>query len=241
MPDDNLPALLSDPARAATLPPVATAPDARIYLTWHAPYGQPGATDQLMAACGDTTTKDTLYMCLDPGQNVEKFQSFTATLYFWAAGGDSIDPHWIFGQGRNFTRLEVQYAPGSVPGAEPAWPASAFASSGYSHSSASGKLMMIAAGPDKQGWPLEGGKTYVAARLLVPRPAVKTKDCDKSMCIEWSIALFGLGGGALPEVKAGQRFVSWNSRGGKVCATMRSFAAPARWKPKLPPPPGWKR
>jgi len=60
------------------------------------------------------------------------------------------------------------------------------------------------------------------------------------MCIEWSTAMLGMGNGELPEVKSGQRFVSWNSRGGKVCAPMREFAAPAPWQPKLPPPPGWK-
>ena len=215
-------------------------PDARLYLTWHAPFGQPGATDQLTAACGDTTTKDTLYMCFDPGMDVESFQSFTATLYFWAGGGDTLDSHWKFGEGRSFRRLEVQYAPEGVPGAEPAWPASAYASSGYSSTVASGKLRMIAAGPDGRGWPLKGGKPYVAARLLVPRPAIRGKGCDRPVCIEWSLALLGLGGGRLPEVKSGQRFASWNSKGGKVCAPMRAFAAPAPWQPKQQLPPGWK-
>ena len=99
---------------------------------------------------------------------------------------------------------------------------------------------MIAAGPSGQGWPLQGGKTYVAARLLVPRPAAKTRGCDRPMCIEWQLAMFGLGDGKLPEVHSGQRFVSWNSKGGKVCAAMRSFAAPEPWHPKMPLPPGWK-
>lgn len=215
-------------------------PDARLYLTWHAPFGQAGATDQLMAACGDTTAKDTLYMCFDPGMDVEGFQSFTATLYFWAAGGDTLDPHWKFGEGRSFTRLEVQFAPEGVPGAEPAWPASAFAASGYSSTIASGKLRMVAAGPDGRGWPLKGGKPYVAARLLVPRPALKGRGCDRPVCIEWSLALLGLGGGRLPEVKTGHRFASWNSKGGKVCAPMREFAAPPPWQPKHALPPGWK-
>jgi hypothetical protein len=228
-------------ALAAVYSPDTTrVPDARIYLTWRAPFGQPRATDELMAACGDTTSCDTLYMCIDPGQDVEKFQSFTASVYFWAASGDSLDPHWMFGEGRSYERLKVEYAPQGVTGAEPAWPASAFASSGYSTSKASGKFRMIAAGPSGQGWPLSGGKTYVAARLLVPRPAAKTPRCDRPMCIEWQLALFGLGDGKLPEVNSGQRFVSWNSKGGKVCAAMRSFAAPAPWHPKMPLPPGWK-
>ena len=230
------------PSIAATAP----APDttrlrnAKTYLTWHAPYGQPGASDEIAVACGDTTVKDTLFMCFDPGEDIEAFQSFTAGMYFWAAAGDSLDPHWNFGEGRSFTRLVVQFAPQGVPGAEPAFPASAFSGAGYSTSSASGKLRMIAAGPAGQGWPMKGGTIYVAARLLVPRPALKSKRCDRPMCIEWSTTLFGIGAGRLPEVKAGQRFVSWNSKGGKVCATMKAFAAPPPWEPRTTLPPGWK-
>jgi hypothetical protein len=231
-------------ARAVQLPPADTtraAEGARIYLSWHAPYGQPSASDQLMSACGDSTSKDTLYLCIDTGDDAPKFQSFTATLYFWAAPGDSLDPHWLFGEGQQFHRLVVEYAPRDLPGVEPAWPASAYAASGYSTSKASGKLRMIAAGPDGQGWPLKGGQTYVAARLLVPRAPAKSRACERPVCIEWSLAMFGLGGGKLPEIHAGQRFVSWNSKGGKVCSTMRSFAAPTPWKPpKAAPPPGWK-
>jgi hypothetical protein len=230
-------------ARAVQMaPPDTTRPaeNARIYLTWHAPYGQPGATDQLNSACGDTTARDTLYMCIDTGNDADKFQSFTATLYFWAAPGDSLDPHWLFGEGQKIERLQVEYAPRDIPGVEPAWPASAYAASGYSSSKASGKLRLIAAGADGVGWPLKGGQTYVAARLLVPRPPAKSRSCERSVCIEWSLALFGLGSGRLPEIHAGERFVSWNSKGGKACATMRSFAAPAPWRPpKAPPPPGW--
>ena len=236
--------LCAPAARAVQMPPAdttRTSEKARIYLTWHAPYGQPGATDQLVSACGDTTVKDTLYMSIDTGDDAPKFQSFTATLYFWAAPGDSLDPHWLFGEGQQIHRLEIEYAPRDLAGVEPAWPASAYAASGYNTSKASGKLRIIAAGPDGQGWPLTGGQTYVAARLLVPRPPAKSRACERSVCIEWSLALFGLGGGKLPEVHAGQRFASWNSKGGKVCSTMRSFAAPAPWHPpKAPLPPGWK-
>jgi hypothetical protein len=231
---------------AATTPPASVdtlrpPPDARLYLTWHAPFGQPGATDQLMAACGDTTAKDTLYMCFDPGRDAEHFQSFTATVYFWAATGDTLDPHLSFGEGRDIKRLQVQFAPDSVAGAQPAWPTSAFAAAGYNATAGSGKLRMIAAGPKGSGgWPLEAGSPYVAARLLVPRPSVKGRACDRPICIEWAFALLGYGDKSLPEIHSGQRFVSWNSPGGKACAPMRSFAAPQPWQPKRQLPPGYK-
>lgn len=195
----------------------------------------------MTAACGDTSTKDTLYMCFDPGRDAEYLQSFTATVYFWAAGGDSLDPHWKFGEGQGFRGLQVQFAPDSVPGAERAWSASAaIAGAGYNSTHASGKLRMIAARPAGQGWPLQAGRQYVAARLLVPRPSLKARGCDRPVCIEWALALFGLGGGNEPEVDHGQRFVSWNSPGGKVCSPMREFAAPPPWEPQRGRGPAWK-
>ena len=130
----------SRPASAVTAPAdTSRLPNAKMYLTWHAPFGQPGASDALVAACGDTTTKDTLYMCFDPGQDIETFESLTATLYFWAASGDTLDPHWFFGEGQAFHGLQVEYAPEGVAGTEPAWgQSSTYASSGYTKSKASG-------------------------------------------------------------------------------------------------------
>jgi hypothetical protein len=230
------------PAAAVIAPSdTSRAPDSKMYLTWRAPYGQPRATDEIAAACGDSTVMDTLYMCLDPGQDFEHFQSFTATVYFWAGTGDTLDPHWNYGDGRTIHGLVIQYAPEGIAGTEPLWPNSAFAVSGYSSTRASGKLRMVAAGPAGHGWPIHGGTMYVAARLLVPHAALKKKGCDGPICVEWSLALLGLGGGQLPEVKSGERFVSWNSRGGKVCGPMRSFAAPKPWQPKKPLPEGWKQ
>src|SRR5437762_4205871 len=176
----------SCPAAAVTAPAdTSRLPNAKMYLTWHAPFGQPRASDALTAACGDTTSKDTLYLCFDPGQDIATFESLTATLYFWAASGDTLDRHWFFGEGQAFHGLQVEYAPEGVAGTEPAWAASsAYASSGYSKSKASGKLRMIAAGPAGRGWPLKGGTAYVAARLLVPRAANKGRGCDAPVCIE---------------------------------------------------------
>jgi len=212
-------------------------PDARIYLTWHAPYGQPGATDQLVAACGDTSSKDTLYMCFDPGRDAPAFLGFQTTVYFWAATGEPLGEHWKFGEGPDYHGLEVQITPDSVPGVEPARLPSQFHFSGYSSTPSSGKLLMIAADAADQGQPVKARRLYAAARVLVPRPALKTSGCDRPICIEWSIAELGYALGDDAWVNRGPRFVSWNSPGGKICAPLRQFAAPPPWRPppvKLP-------
>ena len=42
----------------ASAPPASAGGPPRIFLTWGAPYGAPGARESIVAACGDTTTRD---------------------------------------------------------------------------------------------------------------------------------------------------------------------------------------
>lgn len=204
---------------------------ARIDLTWHAPYGQRRATDQLTAACGDTTRTDTLYMCLDPGKGADQLVGLTATVYFWAASGETLGTHWSFGDGQNFKRLKVQFNPDSVPGAGPLCPGAPVARASYTRTPASGKLMLIVAVPESQPQPVRGGTIYTLARLLVPRPAFQYPGCDRGICIEWALCSIAYDATDEPQVNRGQRFVTWNSPNGKACAPLRAFAAPLPWKP----------
>lgn len=218
-------------------PPPHDSPGARIYLTWRAPYGQPGASYQLSAACGDTVAKDTLYMCFDPGRGSQSFHGMSATVHFWAAAGESLGGHWQFGEGQRFGGLQVELNPENVPAAGRAWPSSGVARAHYSATSASGKLQMVVAVPSTQAPAVEAGTLYCFARVLVPRPARKSPGCDRPICIEWAVAGLGYGLGDEPEIRRGSRFVGWNSRDGKVCAPLRRPVG--AWNPrKRPPAPG---
>jgi len=210
----------------------------RIYLAWHAPYGEPGASEAISPACGDTSTKDTLYMTFDPGRDAEQFLGLTATLYFWSGAGDTLSAPWWFGNELEFRGLEVRFNPDSVPGAPRPWPEQNVARAGYSWTRGSGKLRMIVAVGMQGAQPVSAGKRYVLARLLVPRPARRTPGCDQPICVEWAEARlsFGYEAGDSEDVNRGGRFVAWNSPGGRVCAPMRRFATPP-WEPPLLPGP----
>src|SRR3989442_11230866 len=70
---------------------IARADDPQIYLTWHAPFGQPGATDTLSAPAG-TTRADTLWLSFDSGKSSPTFIGFNGTLIFHPAQGDTLAP-----------------------------------------------------------------------------------------------------------------------------------------------------
>ena len=219
--------------RGPSLPTQIGSPNARMYLAWHAPYGQPRALEVLSAACGDTSSKDTLYMSFDPGRSTDHFLGLTATVYFWAAGSDSLGAHWQFGDRENYHGLEVQFLP-RVSGFDSPWPEQKMGRAGYSFTSASGKLRMILAMRKSEAVVVKGGTQYVFARLLVPRPAAMTPGCDRPMCIEWAVAGIAYDLGDAPEVNRGSRFAAWNSPGGRSCDPMRHFAAPVPWAPPIP-------
>ena len=217
------------------VPPVpASAPAAsepRVFLTANAPYGQPGASDRLDVACGDSTKLDTLYMVFEPGRDAEHFNGLSATVYFWPSGRDSLGPHWNFGAGTDFKRLEVEFAPGGIPGMEVAWDGSGVSGAGYRSTKAAGRLSLLAASPAGQGPPVKAGTLYGVARILVPRPLRRSGECGRAMCIEWAETSLAFKVGELVQVTRGQRFVTWNSPDGKACGPMREIGAPQPWKP----------
>jgi len=215
-------------------PAPASAPAAsepRVFLTANAPYGQPGASDRLDVACGDSTRLDTLYMVFEPGRDAEHFNGLSATVYFWPAGRDTLGPHWNFGAGTDFKRLKVEFAPGGIPGMEVAWDGSGVSGAGYRSTKAAGRLSLLAASPAGQGPAVKAGTLYGVARILVPRPLRRSKECGRSMCIEWAETSLAFKVGELVQVTRGQRFVTWNSPDGKACGPMREVGAPEPWKP----------
>jgi hypothetical protein len=234
-PDTNASAGQGGPQSSQPPAPPQSSASARIFLTWHAPYGQPRASDQLFAACGDTSGLDTLYMCLDPGRDTDHLVGITATVYFWAAAGETLGTHWSFGDGQDFERLRVEFNPASVPGVEPVCPEAAVARAAYTRTVASGKLLLIVAVPEAQGRSIRGGTMYALARVLVPRPQSRFPGCDRGICIEWTFSSIAYDVADEPQINHGQKFVSWNSVNGKSCAPLRQFSAPSPWKP--PPQP----
>jgi hypothetical protein len=213
----------------------AAVAEPRLYASWHAPFGEPGARDTLSSRC-DEQGQDTLYLSFDPGEDHEKFYAVTAMVMFRVGAGDTLSQRWWFGGGAgNDFNVRVEAGSDSSFASTSAWVGPAMGGTRYFRSKSSGDLRMVYAQESTKPSRLVKGKRYCFARIRIPHPPPGVPSCEQPTCIELaSVSLaVELSG---PEVKGNQgkdRFVSMNSPGGKVCDAFRA-PRPGAWDP-------WKR
>ena len=211
----------------------ATSDESQIYLTWRAPYGTPRALTDLAVTAGDTTLEDTLYLTCDLGTDSPKLNAMTGTLRVHAQVGDTLAPYWQLGHATEEPlRVRVLWEADSARGVR--WPWNGLPGAGaihYDFDRGGGELRIIYAVPSTMARPIAYGDRFVLARLAFRRPASRA-DTRHPVCIEWAKATLGLGEGFEPEVTRGERFVSWNARGARVCEEFRGPLKPRAWKPR---------
>lgn len=211
-----------------------------LYLTWHAPFGMPGASDTLSMASGDTTATDTLYFSFDPGHHDSTFVALSATLTMRSAEGDTLSPYW-----RTLKQGEVRIGPrnprvefndtGQWPYPSP-WTFQGVGQSAYECGRLTARLRLIYAIGVTQGAPVDSSRLYVVARALFRHPKAGIPGAMQPLCLEWTVSKFAYSNfEPEEETNAGShRWVSLNSPGGKVCVDyLRSLRqAPEAWAPK---------
>jgi hypothetical protein len=215
----------------------------RAYLSWHAPYGTPGASDTLMASGGDASRKDTLYVTFRTGKSSGYFVGCETILLFRAALHDTLSPHWWFEQ----KNLEIQFGVDSIPGATRAWSVPMSASlTFYDRSRGSGRLRLSNVRPSSLPVAVRDSVQYFYARILVPRPSPGVPGGDRPICIQCAqmelIFMYADTDTSVEIGREGHRFTSWNSGDAKVCADYRDDAPPpaASATPAAPPRKGKK-
>lgn len=212
----------------------STNPAARIYLSWHAPYGLPGAASNLTLAAGDTTREDTLYLTCEPATDSPMLRALTANLMVHAPAGDTLAPFWQFAKGgkepRNVrlrstrdstVKLAVPWSEGDGVGAI-----------GYDYSGADGRMAVLVAVPSTRADTIRAGTRYLLGRLLFRRPPAGLAGIGRPACIEWSRAKLALTAGRDLVIERGDRFASWNSPGCAACQRFRGPLAPKTWMPR---------
>jgi hypothetical protein len=226
-------------AFAAALAMSAFAPGARasdqtqFYLSWHAPFGAPGATTDLSEACGDTTREDTLCITCDVGTDAPNLDGFTSTLLFHAQIGDTLGAHWRFGRGHQDLRnVRALWSTDSTLEQLPPWKGlPGFGGLDYDYSSGTGTLRILFAVPMGRSQPIKYGDRVCLARLLIRRPPSGVPECGRPLCIEWTTGTLALLPGYEPKTTRGARFVTLNSPGGAPCEPFRGPARVRPWKP----------
>ena len=212
---------------AATTP--ARADEPKVYLTWGAPYGQPGARDQVQVT-NDSTRVDTLYLSFDPNDFAPAFVGLTAGLYFSAQAGDSLGPFWSFARdGVNPGSLRVDFDVTPYQAISP-WKSTGMGFPKYERLAGGGRLTFIYAVPSDAGVPLQAGKVYALGRVYISHRRATLAGHTQPTCIEWRDADFSLSPETSAQTKgAGKSTTAWNSPDGKACAGrgVQSSAAPA--------------
>lgn len=200
----------------------------RIFLTARAPYGDPRALSALPPACGDTTHRDTLYLCFEPAKDESTMYGFSAEVHIYAQPGDTLGSFWDMGRGgANNGGLTVNFGPDeSFPQPQP-WITQGVGTAMYDRTPQSGRFRFLFAVPINGPGPVTAGRRYVLGRIvLAPRHAGLT-GCELPVCLEWHTATV--------QYRAGEKVVinsegsRWLPRGGPASECRGRIPA---WRPK---------
>ena len=193
-------------------------PPGRIYLSWGAGYGLPGADSSFTRTCGDTSRVDTLYLSFDPGRACSTFVGMTATLWFRSLDGDSLGPLWESPGGTNLPAgISVEFPRDSTSAHPFPWSGFGIGHHGFAKASkTAGRIRLVWAVGPGNGARVQPGRLYGLARLLLRRPPAGASGCGRPVCVEWNEGSMAYRPGDEPGVSTGSRFVGINAAGGRL-------------------------
>ncbi len=207
----------------------------KLYMSWRAPYGMPGASDTLSVPYDDTTRVDTLYLSFETGRDAPHFYGIFARLYFHPPFGDTLGTYWHWGRGWwNQGNLRIEFDPDGTWPCPQAW---IFRGQGasifdFEQGGHSGRLDLIYAVRDSDAAPVEAGTRYCFARVMLRQKKSMLPGAHQPVCIEWAQARMSFGAGDVYVTRGPGRFVSANSPTGSVCEPYRRTTMPGSWHPK---------
>lgn len=223
-------ALLAAPAPAAAAGEGGEPGGHRIFLSAGAPWGEPGARDTFPVACGDTVTRDTLYLSFEPAADDSAFLTLSGDVFFYARPGDTLGSFWEMEKGgRNNGGLLVQFGPDETfPQPQP-WTAPGLAVVKYERTPQSGLFRFVFAVPVTHPERVRAGTRYVVGRILLGARREGLEGCERPVCIEWNAASVGFKGRPMEHSVLGDS--RWLVRGSPD-ADCRGRIPP--WRPKRP-------
>lgn len=229
----NLQHLLDQADSALKVRGGSHAENAQLFLSWGAPWGMPGARSALTPACADTMAVDTLYLAFYPGRESRSFTGFSAVLDFHSVSADTLGTWWHMESkgGENGGNLQAEFGPSAtIPGRQ-AWTQSGQGFSILERTPTQMRVRVLFAVSLDQAGPIEATTNYTLCRVLVRhRRAGRLAGCGQPVCVELTSAKLGFALKDEPEVRRGERFVTYGS-GAKGCDTLRGPRLPA-WQPR---------
>ena len=216
--------------------PVLAAP--QLYLSWGAPYGEPGATSTLEAACDDSARVDTLYLSFEIDKLRPGVARMEATLTFTPLHGDTLLPFWSFQSGwPNQGNLLVDFVPFVERFCPAPWGFFGDGDVRYDHRGERGRLAFRYALSPQDAQSLRPNTKTCFARVRIRHRRTDLKGCAQPVCVEWTTARIGFSTGREMDLEGGSnRFATWNLPAGASCGSQRwdPLARPWQPKPKAP-------
>ena len=192
----------------------AKADKAQLFLSWNAPWGQARARRERLPACRDSTSEDTLFLCMTPGRTSDQFLAFTSQLTIHAVGADTLGPWWhMQGKGgRNPGAMRVDWAPTDEAVGTPPL----FASDGHGFivlepARTTARIRLIYGTPMIQKpQPFQPDAVYTLARIILKHnPGRGLSGCESPVVIEWDRAKLTFAIKDEPAVARGERFATY--------------------------------
>lgn len=193
-----------------------TGTDGRIYLSWGAGYGLPGADSSFSWKGGEAGRVDTLYLSFSPGKACSTFMGMTASVWFRALDGDTLGPIWSPPGGKKLPDfMNVEFQKPQASGYAFPWNSFGIGHPAYAKTSSSaGSLRLVWAVMPDNGVKVTPGTRYALARIILTRPPAGSPGFGQPVCVEWNEASMAYRPGDEPVVASGVRFVGLNSAGG---------------------------
>ena len=174
-------------APIAAVPPTPPADIPLLYLTWHAPHGDPRARTALSVDCRDTTGVDTLYLTFETRRRGFRFTGMSGTLVFEPQAGDTLGPYWFRARGEAneaMTFVDFDLLLNSEYVDSP-WERLVTGSVGFTHVGGRGRLDVSAHVTPKQAKNLFPRTRYAFARVKLLRARGRLAGCQQPMSIAW--------------------------------------------------------
>jgi hypothetical protein len=180
----------------AKVPPPPAPGGPQFFLSWHRPWGEPGAERLGRPACADTASADTLFLCLRPGVDMPSFVAFTGELSFHAEKPETLGTYWHFGRdAENQGGLSVRLQPEDEDtGWVQPWRSKGTGGVGYLWTPRTGTLRMIYAVEPAKAVPLQGNRTYTLARIVIRARVPGLAGCGQGIAVELSRATLATDG-----------------------------------------------
>jgi hypothetical protein len=222
-------------AVASFLGSSAQAAQPRLFLTWHAPFGKPGASDTLVVGAGTEDREDTLYLSFEFPTPTPEIVSMSGLLYFHPRAGDTLGSFWSFKSGQeNAGSLLVDFAPFPSPACHSPWPDHGTYGVTYDRTEGPGRLTLNNTMDElTESMGLDPAMPYCYARVRIRHQRPQLGGRLQPVCLDWASAKIRFATGREIVIRGGsERIAGWNSGRNSECGASNAGSRPAPWTPK---------